>query len=117
MIGVNSIFLTTENSKDFEICEDVCKNYKWLDSLEKLRKITAFGYIYCCEVTKELKHKLDGFPMEIRPVQEITKVKESSETNEITKLATEEEVESNEESEADTTTPEYDEDYGNTDYE
>lgn len=64
VIGVNSMFLTTDNSKDFEICEDVCKDYQWLDSLETLRKITAFGYIYCCEVNEDVTRKLDGFPIE-----------------------------------------------------
>lgn len=85
VIGVNSVFLTTENANNFKICEDVCKAYKWLDSLEKLRKITAFGYIYCCKVTEKLKEQLDGFPVEIQRAKDTT---DQMETNEIKKSGT-----------------------------
>lgn len=100
VVGVNSIFLTTENSQNYEICKDVCKKYKWLDSLEKLRKITAFGYVYCCEVTEELKEKLDGFPMEKKQEKLMTK---QMKTNEINKLEADELDES--------TTSDYEDDF------
>lgn len=108
VIGVNSVFLTTENAKDFQICEDVCKAYKWLDSLEKLRKIAAFGYIYCCEVTNDLKRKLDGFPM--KPAKGTMDQKE---TNDIKKLGkdSEDDEESDEDYGKTSTVPDYEDDY------
>ncbi|KAL5276255.1 hypothetical protein ACFFRR_001840 [Megaselia abdita] len=118
VVGVNSIFLTKENAKSFEICEDVCAKYEWLDSFEKLRKISAFGYIYCCEVTKELKEKLEGFPL----APEVTDAEKQIETNEISKLgnggknsnsANQEEYEDNDDDDiyTSTTHSDYEEDY------
>uniref|UniRef100_T1H252 Uncharacterized protein n=1 Tax=Megaselia scalaris TaxID=36166 RepID=T1H252_MEGSC len=61
VIGVNSIFVTKGSFEDYSLCKDVCDKFKWLEPLSITRHMAAFGYMYCCHLTNNIRKLLEGF--------------------------------------------------------
>lgn len=62
VIGVNTPFAEYNRWNETVFCEDMCDSIEWLKPMEKTRQMPYMGYMFCCNVTDEVKKFLDGFP-------------------------------------------------------
>lgn len=65
VIGVNTPFVELGKWDEIVFCEDVCNTIEWLKPMEKIRQMPYMGYMFCCNVTDEVKNSLDGFPKSV----------------------------------------------------
>lgn len=62
VIGVNTPFASYGLWFKIVFCKDMCDTIEWLEPMEEIRQMPYMGFMFCCNVTDEVKNVLDGFP-------------------------------------------------------